>query len=65
MAPPAAWNAHVMATLKALKAKNPSATLKQAMIAAKKTYKKSNAKPLKHIKPVEDSADSTEVEDSM
>ncbi len=65
MAPPAAWNAHVMATLKALKVKNPSATLKQAMIAAKKTYKKSSTKPLKHIQPVEDSTDGSEVEDSM
>ena len=34
------WNAHVKATFKQNKAKNPKATLGQAMKDAKKTYKK-------------------------
>ena len=42
--PQTAWNKHVMQVLKELRAKDPSAQLKDAFREAKKTYKKGPAK---------------------
>ena len=45
--PASAWNKHMMMVYKSIRAKNPSAKLKDAMKIAKKTYKKTgNTRPL-------------------